>query len=147
MTNTLFIAQRATSLGALVLAAALAACAQPTPSVAEAPVAYTETILLTAPLGGIPGKQGAVALIDAPGGFESPMHTHPGDLFVYVVQGAVEVEFENGETQVARAGEVLHETPGNPMIGRNLSATEPVRFVVFQIADEGAPMTVAHENH
>lgn len=105
----------------------------------------SETVLLTQPLEGIEGKEANVVMIEVPPGWQTPAHRHPGDLFIYVLEGSVEIALEGGGTLTASAGEVIHEPPDHPMVGRNLSATEPARIVVFQVGDEGAPLTVPHE--
>lgn len=104
----------------------------------------TQNVLLKQPLEGLDGKEANVVLIEVPPGWETPSHTHPGHLFVYVLDGAIEVALEGGETLTASAGEVIYETPDQPMVGRNTSSSEGARILVFQVGDEGQPLTAPH---
>lgn len=104
-----------------------------------------ESILLKQPLKGIEGKEATVVIIEVPPGFQTPPHIHPGDLFVYVLEGAIEVELEGGEKLAASAGEVIYEPPNHPMIGRNASSSEGARILIFQVGDKGKPLTIQHQ--
>lgn len=117
--------------------AALAVCS---PAAADETGALTETLLLNRPLQGWEGKESNVVLIEAPAGFETPPHMHPGHIFIYVLEGTVELALEGLPTQTLVAGEVAYELPGHPMVGRNASASEGARILVFQIGDIGAPL-------
>lgn len=84
-----------------------------------------------------------IVLVEVEPGFETERHLHPGHLFLYVLDGTIEVHVEGEEPKKASAGEVLQEPPDRPMIGRNLSTTESARFVLFQIGEIGKPLTIA----
>lgn len=79
---------------------------------------------------------------DVPPGWASPEHHHTGHMFLYVVEGTGTMETE-GQTRTARSGEVLHQLPEKTMVMRNASASERLKFVVFQVGATGAPMIVA----
>jgi quercetin dioxygenase-like cupin family protein len=104
-----------------------------------------EEVLLKQPLQGLDGKEVNIVLMEVPPGFQTPSHTHPGDLFVYVLEGAVEIELESGEKLAASAGEVIYEPPDQPMVGRNASSSEGARLLIFQVGDEGKPLMVPHQ--
>ena len=78
---------------------------------------------------------------DVPPGWATPKHYHTGHMFLYVVEGIGTMETE-GQTRTARSGEVLHQLPEKTMVMRNASASERLRFVVFQVGATGAPMVV-----
>lgn len=105
----------------------------------------TNTMLLTEPLHGMEGKVLNAVRIDIPPGWETPRHTHPGNVVVYVLEGEIEIELAGGETHTLTAGEVVYEAPDQPMVGRNASSSQGARILVFQVGDEGAPLTVAQE--
>ncbi|MDR5865392.1 cupin domain-containing protein [Halomonas koreensis] len=69
-------------------------------------------------------------------------HIHPGHLFVYVTEGRLEVTVEGEAPQTVSAGEVFHEAPNRPMVGRTLSA-EGAKFTVFQIGPAGEPLMIS----
>lgn len=78
---------------------------------------------------------------DVPPGWATPKHYHTGHMFLYVVEGIGTMETE-GQTRTARSGEVLHQFPEKTMVMRNASASERLKFVVFQVGATGAPMVV-----
>ena len=79
-----------------------------------------------------------------PAGFVGGKHFHPGDVFVYVLEGALTVATEKGVRTVA-AGELYPEVPGMEMVGKNLSTSVPTKLVVFQVGDTGKPMMIKAE--
>lgn len=78
---------------------------------------------------------------DVPPGWATPQHHHTGHMFLYVVEGTGTMETE-GQVRTARAGEVLSQFPDRTMVMRNTSASERLRFVVFQVGATGAPLVV-----
>jgi len=78
---------------------------------------------------------------DVPPGWATPKHYHTGHMFLYVVEGTGAMETD-GQTRTARSGEVLHQFPEKTMVMRNASASERLKFVVFQVGATGAPMVV-----
>jgi quercetin dioxygenase-like cupin family protein len=78
---------------------------------------------------------------DVPPGWATPKHYHTGHMFLYVVDGVGAMETE-GQIRTARSGEVLHQLPEKTMVMRNASASERLKFVVFQVGATGAPMVV-----
>jgi quercetin dioxygenase-like cupin family protein len=78
---------------------------------------------------------------DVPPGWATPKHYHTGHMFLYVVDGVGAMETD-GQTRTARAGEVLNQFPERTMVMRNASATERLKFVVFQVGATAAPLVV-----
>ena len=64
-----------------------------------------------------------------PGG-KTGLHTHPGPVISYVLQGALIVKIAGGEEKTFKPGEVIYE-PGNIVIEKfdNASPTEPAVFI------------------
>jgi len=113
------------------------AAAQPAASSAQV------TPLLTQPLMGVPGKEGVMLTVEYPPGAESPPHRHNASTFVYVLEGAVEMQVEGGERVTLEAGQTFYESPTDiHSVSRNASDTEPARILVFLVKEEGAPITV-----
>ena len=105
----------------------------------------TDTVLIKQPLHGMEGKVAHVVRSDIPPGFQTPRHSHPANVFVYVLEGAIEVELEGVGTKTAKAGEIIYETPDTPMVGRNLSSEEGARILVFHVGEEGEPVQVPED--
>lgn len=76
-------------------------------------------------------------------GWETARHIHPGHVFVYVTEGAIEIAVEGLEPQTVSAGEAIYELPDRPMVGRNVSTTEGAKFMVFQVGPVGEPIMVS----
>jgi len=98
--------------------------------------------LMTEPLGSVPGKEVTVLTVEyLPGGASLP-HRHDADVFVYVLEGAVVMQVDGKEPVTVRKGETFRERPGDiHRQSANASKTEPARFVVFMVKDQGKPAT------
>jgi quercetin dioxygenase-like cupin family protein len=83
-----------------------------------------------------------IVLIEAGPGFETERHIHPGHVFVYVLEGAVELDVDGEDPVRVSAGEAVYEQPNKPMVGRNVSSTEDVRLIVFQVGEAGKPLQI-----
>ncbi|PYN23576.1 MAG: hypothetical protein DMD99_13720 [Candidatus Rokuibacteriota bacterium] len=83
----------------------------------------------------------SVRQYDVPPGWATPMHQHTGHMFLYIVEGSGAMETE-GEVRAARAGQVIHQLPGKPMVMKNSSNSARLKFILFQVGPEGAPLTM-----
>ncbi len=101
--------------------------------------------LLNTPLAGMAGKEANVVLFAVAPGWKIDNHSHPGHIFVYMLQGSIKIEVEGEPTQVIGPGDVLYEIPDRNMVANNISSTEGARFLVFQVGDIGKPLTVMVE--
>src|SRR6267142_1338116 len=78
----------------------------------------------------------------APGGSSEP-HRHPGHTFVYVLEGSLVAQLDDGPVKTYMPGQMFYEQPMHlHAVSKNASATEPVKFLVFRIAEKGKPGTV-----
>ena len=92
-------------------------------------------------LNGVDGKTVIIKHFTLPAGFVGGKHFHPADVFVYVLEGELTVETEKGVLTIP-AGEIYPEVPGMVMVGKNVSADNPTKIVVFQVGDTGKPMMI-----
>lgn len=99
------------------------------------------TTLHQAPMPGMDGKEVTIKHFVVPPGFVGGRHYHPGPVFVYVLKGELTVEMEEG-TQTFKKGEVFPESLNIPMRGKNLSASDGLEILVFQVGDVGKPMMI-----
>ena len=101
------------------------------------------TPLLEQPL---PMRESAVAsmiTVEYAPGASTPPHTHPADIFVYVLQGAVEMQVAGGELKLLKQGDTFYEKPSDRhVVSRNASNTERAKFLVMSVKDKGAPLLV-----
>ena len=72
-------------------------------------------------------------------GDKTVYHTHRFPVTVYVVEGAFTLELKDRPPITVRAGEALVEPPHVAMIGRNPSATEPTKVVIFYVSTPDTP--------
>ena len=97
--------------------------------------------LYQAPLQGVEGKEIVVKHFGIPPKFVGGKHMHPGPVFVYVLKGELTIELENG-TKTYKAGELYPEEINAAMVGKNLSGTNDLEILVFQVGDIGKPMMI-----
>ena len=60
---------------------------------------------------------------------------------MYVLKGELTVELE-GETKTFKAGELYPEDINVAMVGKNLSGTDGLELLVFQVGDIGKPLMI-----
>jgi quercetin dioxygenase-like cupin family protein len=130
-----------TRLAALAFAAAAGVAAH---AAAHGPAGHEEELKLLQQqrLPDLVGKQAIMLTVHYKPGTKSSAHTHPGPVFAYVLDGAVESQL-NGEAPVVyRAGQSWYEGPGaRHMISRNASKTAPATLLVWMIkGDTEAPV-------
>lgn len=97
--------------------------------------------LYSAPLQGVEGKEMIVKHFSIPPKFVGGKHMHPGPVFVYVLEGELTIELETG-TKTFKAGELYPEEINAAMVGKNLSGTDDLELLVFQVGDIGKPMMI-----
>ena len=102
-------------------------------------------MLFDGPLAAMPGMQLVIKRFAVPPGFVGGKHFHPGQVFVYVLEGGITVEMGEGAPLTLKPGDLFQEPLGRVMRGRNLSADDWAKFVVFQIGEAGKPMMVKAE--
>jgi quercetin dioxygenase-like cupin family protein len=98
--------------------------------------------LLTSPLPTLPPNQEVRMdeLTLAPGA-TSPAHRHDAYVYVYVIEGEIDMQINDDEVRHLSAGQVFTETPDDVhTMMKNTSATETARFVSFVIKAQGAPI-------
>ena len=71
-------------------------------------------------------------------GTNSPWHTHPAPVAVYVENGTFTLETKNGKPQSIKAGEALLE-PINVEVRAANNESEPTTVVIFQVSSPKEP--------
>jgi quercetin dioxygenase-like cupin family protein len=95
------------------------------------------------PLPDQPGKEGVLVTVEFPPGHVDAPHRHPGHVFVYVLEGSVEMQMEDGELQTLRRGDTFYENPKDVHpVGRNVSKTEPAKLLVFFVTEKNTPLVL-----
>jgi quercetin dioxygenase-like cupin family protein len=77
-----------------------------------------------------------------PGG-TSAAHRHPGITLVYVLEGKIESQVEDGPVQTYSPGQMFMETPNQlHRVSRNANKTKPARFLAILLTEKGKPMVM-----
>ena len=101
------------------------------------------TTLMRQPLPDSPGKEGVLVMVEHAPGHVDAAHRHPGHVFVYVLEGTVEMQMEGGKLHTHKPGDTFYENPKDTHpVGRNVSKTRPAKLLVFFIADQNAPLVL-----
>jgi quercetin dioxygenase-like cupin family protein len=98
--------------------------------------------LLKTTLEDLNGAEANVLVIDVDPGWDSGRHIHPGHVFIYMLEGSLQLDIEGQETFSISAGDTLYEVANLAMVGRNLSTTERAKLLVFQVGPPGAPIMI-----
>ncbi len=82
----------------------------------------------------------------SPGQASAP-HRHNAHVFVYVIEGRVEMQVAGGEVLTLSPGEMFYENPDDiHTVSRKASDTEPAKFVVHILKTVGVPVTTPVSN-
>lgn len=106
-------------------------------------VSRAEAQLLTKPLPNLPANQEmrVIEISLAPGQSSSP-HRHNAHVFVYVLEGRVNMQVAGGQMVTLSPGETFYESPSDiHSVSQNASTTEPARFLVHMLRTEGTPVS------
>ena len=88
-----------------------------------------------------PGKEGRVIEVSYPPGAQDVVHRHDAHAFVYVIEGEIVMQLKGQPAVTLKAGQTFYEGPTDVhVVGRNVSNTEPARFVVVLRKSKGAPV-------
>ncbi|MFT3790979.1 MAG: cupin domain-containing protein [Rudaea sp.] len=122
------------------IAAALAfACLAPALHADEAPKIQRQ-ILLKDDLS-IAGHEGVMVRVEIPPGAAEGYHTHPADVFAFVLEGEVVQELAGRPTVTLKAGDVFH-VPANAVHQATNKGSVPAKIAVVFVAEKGKPLTV-----
>jgi quercetin dioxygenase-like cupin family protein len=81
-----------------------------------------------------------------PGGQGSPPHRHNAHVFVYVLEGTVNMQVAGEEMVTLSSGEMFYENPDSVhTVSRNASDTEAATILVNMVRTVGTPVSVPVE--
>src|SRR3954452_8236988 len=99
------------------------------------------TPLVAKDLPELQGKEGVMILVEYPPGASDPIHRHDAHAFVYVLEGSIVMQLRNAAEVTLSPGQTYYEGPNDVhIVGRNASSTQPAKFVVFLVKNQGAPI-------
>jgi quercetin dioxygenase-like cupin family protein len=100
------------------------------------------TQLFRKPLADRPGTDVVVIRVDYGPGAVTPLHTHPGLVYAYVLHGEVVSQIGDAKPETYRQGQMWSELPWQHHVSRNASPSQPASFLVFFVIPHDAPLTI-----
>ena len=101
------------------------------------------TSLMSKVMTDVSGKEGLMIAVEYPPGGSDPVHRHNAHAFLYVLEGSVVMQVKGGKQVTLTPGQTFYEDSKDVhIVGRNASKTEPAKFLVFLVKDNGAPVLV-----
>lgn len=106
-----------------------------------------EAQVLNLPLPALPDNQEMLVLeVNLAPGQESAPHRHNAHVYVYVLEGQVNMQVKGGDLVTLSPGEMFYETPDDiHVVSQNASSTEPAKFLVHIIKTVGKPVSTPAE--
>ena len=128
-----------------LLLGALPVCADQQPAVKATTLLKTTTTVAGQKLE-YPSKnpQVTATLVEFPPGVDVGWHEHPNIRYVYVLDGTLTIEMENGTRREYPAGSIFVEAYGTRHRGMNTAAT-PAKVLFIDHSEEGQPNMVKTE--
>jgi quercetin dioxygenase-like cupin family protein len=97
--------------------------------------------LMTKPLADFPGKEALMITVEYPPGAVDPIHRHNAHAFLYVLEGTIVMQVKGGKEVTLKPGQTFYEGPNDVhVVGKNASSTQPAKFLVVFVKNEGAPV-------
>ena len=106
---------------------------------ADEPPKIQRQILLKDDLS-IAGHEGVMARVEIPPGASEGYHTHPADVFAFVLEGEVVQEVADKPTVTLKAGDVFHVPAGAVHQATNKGSV-PAKIAAVFVAEKGKPLT------
>ena len=101
------------------------------------------TPLMEKPLANRAAAVAGLLTVEYAPGAGTPPHSHPADTFVYVLEGAIEMQVAGGPLTVLKQGETFYELPTDKhTVSRNASKTERAKFLVMFVKEKSAELVV-----
>jgi len=85
-----------------------------------------------------PGREVVQVRVDFDPGYVAPMHTHPGEEIIYVIEGTLEYEI-GGKAVTVKAGDVLFVPAGTPHTAKNIGSTNGAELATY-VVEKGKPL-------
>ena len=87
----------------------------------------------------LPGREAVMATIELPPGSAEGRHTHPAELYVYLIEGEIVLENEGQPDRVMKAGDVAAVASGKIHQALNRGNVTAKGVAVF-VAEKGRPL-------
>src|SRR6478672_6137540 len=88
----------------------------------------------------VPGREAVMVLVELPPGSAEGKHTHPADVFAYVLEGTPTLEIAGQPPRTMKPGDVFTIAQGQVHEGTN-TGTAPAKLSAVFFAEKGKPLT------
>lgn len=92
----------------------------------------------------VPGREVIQVRVDLDPGVTFPMHSHPGEEIIYVLEGTWEYQVEGKKAVTLEAGEVLFIPAGVRHAAKNVGSSKGSELATY-IVEKGKPLVVLAE--
>lgn len=92
----------------------------------------------------VPGREVIQVRVDLDPGVTFPMHSHPGEEIIYVLEGTWEYQVEGKKPVTLKAGEVLFIPAGARHAAKNVGSGRGSELATY-IVEKGKPLVVLAE--
>ena len=86
-----------------------------------------------------PGREVIQVRVDFDPGVLAPLHTHPGEEIIYVLEGTLEYEIDGKPPVRVKPGDVLFVPAGAPHLARNIGSVNGAELATY-IVEKGKPL-------
>jgi quercetin dioxygenase-like cupin family protein len=86
----------------------------------------------------IPGREALQVIVEIAPGATAPLHTHPGEEIIYILEGTLEYEI-GGKLSRVKTGDVLFVPAGTPHLARNVGTGRGAELATY-IVEKGKPL-------
>ena len=107
---------------------------------AAAPPAIKRTVLLKQESTSCPDRDSVMLLVELPPVSTEGKHTHPGELYGYVLEGNPTLDIEGQGTRNMKPGDVFFIAPGQVHEGSNRTKL-PAKISVVLVAEKGKQLS------
>jgi quercetin dioxygenase-like cupin family protein len=104
------------------------------------PTADIKPLVDNKPLHGVDGKHVTIVHGSFPAGWLGGRHYHTGPVYVYVLEGSFTIDEQGKPRQTFTVGQLYEEPIGTPMQARNISISEQLKVLLFQVHGQGEPL-------
>jgi quercetin dioxygenase-like cupin family protein len=99
---------------------------------------YKVTPLLKAPVTGDTNKETVMVTVDWPPNVSTGRHTHPGDEYGTVLEGAVISQDQSGDWKTYKVGDSYHKVGG--VVHETKSGDQPAKTLNIFVVEKGKPL-------
>jgi quercetin dioxygenase-like cupin family protein len=99
---------------------------------------YKVTPLMNAPVTGDPNKETVIIAVDWPTNVSTGRHTHPGDEYGTVLEGALLSRDDGGEWKTYNSGQSYHKVTG--VVHETKTGDRPAKSINIFVVEKGKPL-------